>query len=51
MTLLIFAAGLAVQFRFVSTVTILQQTVRCRRRFVMRRGGNRANIRKYSRAR
>jgi len=32
MTLLIFAAGLTARFRFVSTVTILQQTDRCRRR-------------------
>jgi len=39
MTLLIFLAGLAAQFRFVSTVTILQQTIRCRCRFVIRRGG------------
>jgi len=30
MLLLIFLAGLIAQFRFVSTVTILQQTIRCR---------------------
>ena len=42
MMLLMSAAGLIAQFRFVSTVTILQQTIRCRGAGYRRRGGNRA---------
>jgi hypothetical protein len=42
MMLLIFAAGLTAQFRFVSTVTILQQTNSRPAPDVVRRGGNRA---------
>jgi len=50
MTLLIFLAGVTAQLRFVSTVTILQQTIRCRRRFVVRRGATRAKGQGQSRA-
>jgi poly(3-hydroxyalkanoate) synthetase len=48
--LLIFLAGLTAQFRFVSTVTILQQTVRCRRRDVVRRGATARKAKGESRA-